>query len=188
MSQQLEQVGGGLQNASNIKLAIGLKLQTATQYLSDALPKDPLAGYSMMPQNNRFKPSDFEMAKFIRKMDAVNNPLNVIERVGDGIATKDEIDALMVVHPDVYKQLRESLINAIMENGEEIPYQRRLQLGALFGVPTDISMVPAFIASMQQTFAPADRGGRPEGSRTSNIDVSPLENVQTDTAKLRYKV
>ncbi len=188
MSQQLEQVGGGLQNASNLKLAIGLKLQTATQYLTEALPKDYLAGYSIMPQNDRFKPSDFEMAKFIRKMDAVNNPLNVIERVGDGIATKDEIDALMVVHPDVYKQLQTSIIDGIINHGDQIPYSRRVQLGTLFNVPTDYSMTPEFIASMQQPYQPKDLGGRPEGGGQpgKNIDISPFDNVQTETSRITY--
>lgn len=187
MSQQLEQVGGGLQNASNLKLAIGLRLQTATQYLNESLPKDPLSGYSMMPQNSYWKPSDIEMSKFLRKMDAVNNPLNVVERVGDGTATRDEINAIQVVHPDVYKSLQQSITYAIMNSGDQIPYSRRVQLGTLFNIPTDYSMTPEFIASMQQPYVPADRGGRPEGSRTKNLDISPFDTVATETQKISYK-
>lgn len=186
MAKVIEEIGGGTQNIPEIKLAIGMRLQTATQYLTANLPSDPLAPYAIGPQKSYWKPTDMEVAKYLRIAQAVDTPLKTIERVGDGTATLDEINAIKNVHPDIYKQLQESIINAIMINGDQIPYRRRVQLNILFQIPTDYSMTPAFISSMQATFAPMDQGGRPEGSRTKNIDISPLDSVQTETSKITY--
>lgn len=185
MMAAIEQVGGGVTNAPQLKLAIGLRLQNGLQYLQANIPQDPLAGTTIFPTKSRWEPSDGERSRFLRKVDAVNDPLIVVKRVGEGIATIDEIKAIQTVHPDVYKQLQESVINAIMTSGDQIPYSRRVQLGTLFNVPTDYSMTPEFIASMQQPYQPKDLGGRPQGGG-KNIDISPFDNVQTETSRITY--
>ena len=189
MMAAIEQVGGGITGAPQLKLAIGLRLQNGVQYLTANIPKDPLAGHSVFPANSHWVPPTLEMNRFMRKVDAVNNPLDVIARVGQGTATFDEVDAIKNVHPEIYKSLQNSVFSAIMEHGAGIPYSRRIQLGQLFGIPSDISLTPGFITSMQTPFQPQDQGGRPEGSKSNqNIDISPLDSVQTDTDRIRYKV
>jgi len=186
MSQAIEQMSGDSQNMPEIKLAIGMRIQTATQYLTSNIPADPLAAFAVGPQKSYWKPSDMEVAKFLRKAEAVDNPVQVINRLGDGTVTKDEVDAIKNVHPEIYNQLQGSIINAIMEKGDQIPYQRRVQLNLLFGIPTDYSMTPEFISKMQTTFAPTDQGGRPDGARTKNINISPFDTVQTETSRITY--
>lgn len=188
MMAAIEQVGGGVTGAPQLKLAIGLRLQNGVQYLAAQLPQDPLAGHSIFPANTHWVPPTLEMNRFMRKVDAVNNPLDVIARVGQGTATFDEIEAIKNVHPDIYKSLQNSVFSAIMEHGAGIPYSRRIQLGQLFGIPSDISLTPSFIASMQAPYQPQDQGGRPEGSKSNqNIDISPFDSVQTETSKITYK-
>ena len=186
MSEAITKAAGGVPNAPNLKIAIGLRLQTATQYLLKALPHDPLADTSIFPTKTGWKPSDLETTRYLRRVDAVNNPIGVIDRVESGTATFDELDALKNVHPDIYNQLQSSIYNAIIDHGDEIPYARRVQLGTLFQIPTDYSMTPQFITAMQAPYQPMDQGGRPEGSRTKNIDISPLDTVQTETSKITY--
>jgi len=188
MMAAIEQVGGGVTGAPQLKLAIGLRLQNSVQYLAAAIPKDPLAGHSIFPANSHWVPPTLEMNRFMRKVDAVNNPLDVISRVGDGTATYDEVEAIKVVHPDIYKSLQNSVFSAIMEHGADIPYNRRIQLGQLFSIPTDISLTPEFIVAMQAPYQPQDLGGRPEGSKSNkNIDISPMDSVATNTSRITYK-
>jgi hypothetical protein len=188
MSAAIEQSTGGLPGMSNIKLAVALRLQNATSYLIQELPSNPLAQVTIGPSKDLWRASDTEIARYMRKVDAVNNPLIVASRVEDGTVTMDELNALKNVHPDVYNQLQESINNAIMTFGDQIPYSRRVQLGTLFSLPTDYSITPAFITSMQAPFSPMDQGGRPEGSKSNqNIDISPFDSVQTETSKITYK-
>ena len=186
MANAIEQLAGDTQNIPSIKLAIGLRLQTANQYLVAQLPQDPLAAYAVGPTKSPWKASDMEMVRYLRKVDAINNPIQVIDRVADGTVTKDEVDAIKNVHPDVYKRLQNSLMGAIMDHGDSIPYARRVQLNLLFNIPTDYSLTPQFIAQMQAPYQPKDLGGRPEGSRSKNIDISPFDSVQTETDRITY--
>lgn len=188
MTAAIEQSTGGLPGMSNIKIAVALRLQNAASYLIQELPTNLLAQVTIGPSKDLWRASDAEVARYMRKVDAVNNPLIVASRVEDGTVTMDEINALKNVHPDVYNQLQTSINNAIMSFGEQIPYSRRVQLGTLFGLPTDYSITPAFIASMQAPYQPMDQGGRPEGSgkRNQNIDISPFDSIQTETSRITY--
>lgn len=188
---------GGVEGTPNIKAAITKQLMGGVSYLAQQMPADPMAGTSIMANKTNFTPSDAAVSKFMRQVDAVSNPLNVVDRVATGRVSQEEIQALKTVHPAVYQKLQTSVINGIMEHGDKIPYERRLQIGQLFNTPTDYSMQPQFIAAMQQNFANTD-GGRPDGSQDSaqrsyggrkpNFDTDKtLATHQTMSDTLTYK-
>lgn len=157
---------GGVEGAPQIKAALTSKLMSGVTYLAQQMPQDPMAGTSIMANKTNFTPSDAAVSKFMRQVDAVSTPIKVIERLASGRVSMEEIQALKTVHPDIYQKLQTSVINGIMEHGDKIPYERRLQIGQLFNTPTDYSMQPQFIGAMQQNFANTD-GGRPDGAQDS---------------------
>jgi hypothetical protein len=191
MAAQLEGIGGGMTDVPQLKLAIAMRVQAATQYLHSQIPKDPLAGHQLSGKSP-WRPSDQQQATFLRKLEAVNNPVAVIESIPSGTVTPDQIDAIRTVHPEIYAELQKTMMNAIMEAGDKMPYERRLLIGNLLQIPADYALNPKFIAQMQQPFAREDQGGRPEGStdsqprRKTNVDVNPFATVATDVDRLSY--
>lgn len=188
---------GGIEGTPNIKAAITARLMSGVQYLAQQIPQDPMAGTSILANKTNFTPSDAAVSKFMRQVDAVSSPTKVIDRLASGRVSMEEIQALKTVHPEIYQKLQASVINGIMEHGDKIPYEKRLQIGQLFNTPTDYSMQPQFIASMQQNFANTD-GGRPDGAqdtqqrdysgRKPNLNTKKtLATYQTSSDTLTYK-
>ncbi len=177
--------------APQIHGAIVAKMSVAANYLQQTMPKDPLASYTLNPDKSTFTPSDAEVSKYMRRVETVNNPISTVERIAQGTVTPEEMDALKTVHPEIYGRLQSELINGIMSSEKTIPYSKRVTLKQVFGIPTDYSLQPTFIASMQQIHNPPDEGGRPnEGANGSSaressrkpIDVKPM-NYMTDAQK-----
>ncbi len=168
--------------------AISQKIIAAQRYLQQTLPKDPLDGYSLKAGETPYKPSDLDLSRYMRRVEAVNDPVKTIERVGQGIVTNEEIDALKNVHPEIFNNLRTELFNGIINATKPVAYQNRLMLKQVFGIPTDYSLRPEFLAQMQQSFAPADQGGRPQEATTvhgetktqaqrKSVDIAPRSHL-----------
>lgn len=186
MARAIEEVSGNAESMPQFKMAMALRLQTAASYLQEAMPEDPLAG-AQLTIRSPWKPSDLDVAAFNRKYNAVMNPLSVVDKVADGTATLDEVQALAAVHPDIYSGLQNAIMSGIMENGDKIPYSRRVLLGNLFNIPADYSLTPEFIAQMQQPYQLQDQGGRPSAQGpTGNLEISPFDTVQTETSRITY--
>lgn len=186
MAQAIERLGGAVEGMPQTKLAIATKAQIAAGYLLEQIPEDPLAG-AQLTVRSPWKAPDAQITAFIRKYNAVMNPLSVVEAVAEGAVTPDEIRALEAVHPEIYLALQNSIMSGIMENGDKIPYSRRVLLGNLFNIPADYSLTPEFVAQMQQPFQPQDTGGRPSGGKPSgSLEISPFDTVQTETSRLTY--
>lgn len=187
----IAEMSGDTPGLNSLKTSMGQRLQSAALYIDAVAPKDPLAGSSVLIQDSGWEPSDAQLATFMRRVDVVNDPTKAVDRMADGTVTVEEVEALKTVHPEIYASLQQTIVGAIMERGNKIPYTTRLQLGTLFGIPTDYSMTPEFIARMQSAYTPQDLGGRPEGTQDSkprkkNIDVSPFDSVATEVSRLTY--
>jgi hypothetical protein len=191
MAAQLEQSAGHMTDIPQVKLAISMKLQASHQYLMSQLPQDPLAGSQIRPGKSPWEPSDQQVASYLRKVEAINDPVSVIERVGDGTVTPDQVAAIQEVHPEIYEQLQTGIMSAIMVPGADVPYERRIMLGNLFNIPSDYALNPEFIAKMQEPFASKNQGGRPseqgQQPRKANIDINPFSTVATDVDRISYK-
>lgn len=178
---------GTLQGTPNLKQALATKMTIAAQYLSQHMPKDPLAGRYMSADDSGWEPNDAELAQFHRRLAVVQDPKVAIDRIADGSVSPEEMDALKTVHPEIFAKLRSEVITTLIEKGTKIPYSKRISIGTIFGVPTDPSLEPAAIAKLQGTFdVQIDEGGRPEGSTSKpNLDMKPSENVALETAQLQ---
>lgn len=171
----------------NIKSAITARMANTAQYLIDTAPKDPTEGFGMGIGDSAWEPSDQELSAYFRRVDAVDNPLRAMSKIADGTITPEEVETLQVVHPGLFNGLKEKVISGIMESGGKVPYQSRLLISSVFGVPVDYSTSPEFIGKMQGTFNAVDKGGRPESQETrkKNLKINPLEAL-TDTQRITY--
>lgn len=165
--------------------------QQIVQYLQSKLPQDPLKETSVMFNKSSFVPSDQQLASFNRTVNAVNNPVHALADIANGGGSQESVDVLKTIYPNVLQQVHDAVLDNLIKDPKQLPYQQRLSLSSLFGVPTDYSLQPQVVQRMQQTFANAQQPqGRPQGSpsksRTVKIDVQPLANMATDSQKTTY--
>lgn len=187
LTKTIEANLGHVSDIPNIKSSIVTKMSNAAQYLQSKMPVDPTAQYSIGGASPNWEPSDQQLNSFLNRVEAVNNPLKSMAKVADGTITPEEVEAVQTVYPSLFNGLREKVISGIIEAKGDIPYQSKLLINSVFGIPADYTTNPQFISSMQQTFAPVDKGGRPETEETKKkkLTINPLDSL-TETARISY--
>ncbi len=155
---------GGEAGIPNIQAAMESKVTAAGQFLASKLPQDPLKGMTLFSSNTGWKPSDLQLMEFERYYDAVNKPTSVLDNLAEGTVTPQEIEAIKTVYPQMYQKLQSQVLDAIIDSGKDLSYNRKIELSQLFEVPADISLQPAFVAAMQAQFEPDQSKQQPEGS------------------------
>lgn len=121
-----------LNTAPNIT---GLTLQTlqrGAKYLLDNAPKNPHAGLPSVLQP-KWEPSRADMDRWQRSIEAVENPLKVLEQMGQGVLTQEHVKALQAVYPLAYEDLKSRIFERLSTWEKPIPYQRKLALAQVFG-------------------------------------------------------
>ena len=130
--------------------ALGQKMAATIDYIHQITPK-PLA-----PQNpfmpDTFTPSDADMAKYERKLAVILNPSSVIDDLGKGTLTHDQVEALSTVYPTIYKAMQGRVVSHLTNKKPNLPYQSRLKLSMLLGFNVDGSLEPSYVSSLQDNF------------------------------------
>ncbi len=122
------------------------------EFLVSRLPKRPdIAAPLAGP--DRWQPSDFEMAKFARYAAAVEDPAAILERMNDGTLTPEDAEAMREVYPETYAHVQQQIMERLPELQQTLPYERRLTMSILFGLPVDPAMRPEILTVLQNSFA-----------------------------------
>lgn len=134
--------------APKVASAISQKAVEGPMFLYSKMPKNPYEGQAFGLKKD-WHPSDVEMAKFHRYVDAVEDPLETIKKLKEGKFTAEHAEALQAVYPTMYRELQAQVMEEIPKLKEELPYKKRVQLGILLNVPVDQTLRPEFITQMQ---------------------------------------
>ena len=128
------------------------KLVTGINFLNSKLPKNSNnPGLFQRP----YQPSTLEMAKFARYVQTVESPLTMLRELQQGTLTREHVEALQVVYPEIYRQIQVKVMDKISQ-GTKLSYERRLQLGILLNIPTDSSMQPENLMNLQESISGAN--------------------------------
>ncbi len=85
--------------------------------------------------------------KVTKAVAVMREPNVAMKRLAEGRATTDEVDAIKVLYPRAYEQLRRKAIKAIAQPGANRKVVARLK--RLFDVPTDPAQLMAYQATAQ---------------------------------------
>lgn len=110
-------------------LEAGSAYQNATEYLKSQIPlrgRQGLMGLEERP------PSDTEKAKFLRIVDAVDNPLAMLDKINSGLGT-EEIEAVKAIHPRFMQEVGEVLVDELVKKRPKLTRSQENVLGRLFG-------------------------------------------------------
>lgn len=137
--------------APKVADAFNQKISSALGYIYQNMPK-PISPENPF-HNVPFKPSDSDLAKFERKLSVVLDPFVVIDALKGGTLTKEHMDSLQANYPILYSAIRSKVIDHVIEEKPNLPYQARLKLSLLMGMNIDGSISPQSILSLQNSFA-----------------------------------
>lgn len=101
------------------------------------------------------EPSRAQIAAFSKYYRAVDKPLTVLDDALKGTLTHEGVEALTVVHPALFNQMKQSLMTSLASNkkSKELPYHRKLMLSLLLGQDLDGSTNPQSMMMNQQMLA-----------------------------------
>ena len=144
--------------AVNPRLADQIETVAArrVEFLARKLPTRPDVSAIRAGGPDTWQPSDLAMRAWARYVDAVEDPIGVVERMSSGAVTPEDAEALREVYPEMLADLTQQIITKLPELRERLPYHRRLALSILTGVPVDPAMEPSILAALQQQFAAED--------------------------------
>lgn len=154
------QVGGAYTNdlndlGGNIPPLYQMKLSNAFSYLMEALPKPE---YARDPLNPRpFVPSDRQMAAFERKLNTVIDPMSVLEDIESASITKEQVDAIRVVYPQMYKAIASEFAQKMTQVTKPIPYPVRQKIKLFLGDEGVINQDSRQLLNLQGNFALSDK-------------------------------
>jgi len=121
-------------------------------FLFERMPKAEEPTGSLQMGKRKFEPSTLEISKFERYLSAVQDPMSVVQDLAEGNLSPEGVETLRTVYPEIYSQLQNTIMDKVGELDNELPYDKRLQLGMLFDLPTDPSLKPNNIVGLQGQF------------------------------------
>ena len=134
----------------------------------------------------KYKPSNQDMFKFKKYLQAIQDPMAVLKDFGKGKISRESVEAIRFVYPDIYARIRTEVMKDIHANPESVDYKQRLLLGILMDAPTDLALMPDSIKTLQQFYSEAavsKSGGKISANAAKGIDkansaATQLEKIQ----------
>jgi hypothetical protein len=143
----------GMQDvAPNIAANIANTLTNAVQFINSKIPRSNKETGVVQFMKKAWRPSDIEVAKFERYLHAVDNPTKALEQIKSGNLSRETVEVLKHVYPNLYDEIRSKTMGYISEHAESMSYSKRLQVGILLDIPSDFSLLPQNIMGLQQQF------------------------------------
>jgi hypothetical protein len=168
---------------SEVGMVLQQRLATAVNFLNSKMPKPAVV-------NGMFKrehtPSSMELAKFERYVQIVEQPLTALDELKNGTLTREHVEALQAVYPEIYKQMQMAVMDKISAGDTKLSYAKKLQIGILLNIPADSSLQPETILQLQQSINPQSEQPqtgpqfRPSGMEQTGIS----ERMQSGTEAL----
>ena len=156
-------------------------------FLHSKLPpatNDPFSPTPQFQKPDRMT-SDVEIAKFMRYKEAVDNPTRVLSLIAKGKGTRQHVEALREVYPNLYAQMQNDVNRRLMDAKRPLSYEERLKLGVFYDMPTMRAMTPEFQKNIQGTFLPTPQEPASVPSGGPKIDIAGDTMTSTDKAAYR---
>ena len=175
----------GLNDREKLKAAAVARQVTAVQFLASKTPRQfTRAGNSLTPHLADPKLSAAEARKFHRYFRGVDDPMAVVDDLANGKVDREGIEAIKVVYPKIFQEMRARVMDATMRRSEPLPYSRRIMLGTVFDFPADRSLDPAYLQRTQALHAekeqapPPKQSPPPSNSRGGEKLLTPTQKLE----------
>jgi len=156
--------------APNTVQAVTPMINNMVHFIDDKIPKKITAqGTIQTLKNNKdYSPSSIEMAKFERYMEAIDNPMSVLDDLEKGSLTREKVEVLENIYPNLYKRIQDQSMEYIANNPDTLNYQQRLKIGTLLNIPADTALIPKNIGLLQANFG-AEQEERAQRAQSESL-------------------
>lgn len=160
----------------------------AFNFIDSKLPKNMSDLILDKPFAKTYEPSSLEISKFERYLQVVDNPLSVLEEIKAGTLTREHVEALENVYPNIYNRLRVKVLDEV-DKHPNMAYSKKIQLGILLNIPTDESLIPQNILALQQNFSQENQSnqGAVNSTVTGTSKLNIASRVATDVQKTQNR-
>jgi hypothetical protein len=162
--------------------AVTRKTIKAINFLAAKIPKRPYETLFPSGKQRDFTPSSMEIARFERYLQVVDSPMTVLQELKQGTLTREHVEALRTVYPDLYSRIQQQVLAQLQDAKEdEIPYSKRVQVSILLDIPGDDSLLGKNVAALQANFTRQEQdqsGGPAPAVQSSQSGVQNLEKSE----------
>lgn len=153
LTSTIQSATAGLHDhAPTVGMHVGATSTRAVQFLAAKLPQHPPAGL----MTHKWVPSATEMAIWNRYYDAVEDPVGVMKQAATGLLSKEAVEAVKAVYPDLYESMRKAVsVRLTTPSGKprmSLPYRQRLAVSQFIGSDVTGSMSPEAIQASQRVY------------------------------------
>jgi hypothetical protein len=138
----------GLEQAPRLRSQMQMAAVRGTMFLQARRPRGHSLPGQLRPSRDQLPP-DADIQRFLRYARAVDEPGSIIDDMADGDLTRESAEVLRSVYPALHQHIVAQVMEELSAEGANPPYRNRVQLGILLGAPTDPSLAPAFLATIQ---------------------------------------
>lgn len=159
--------------APKIAASIGMTAVTAIEFLASKAPQRP----NMGPLASEYEFSPYEISKFNRYADVVDDPLVVLEQIETATITPEAIETIQTVYPGLYQEMKLSLLNELTESpdaAEKMPYAKKMALSLFMQEDLMASISGPQIMSNQMAYQkpPQQQASAMMGGGASKVPVT----------------
>lgn len=137
---------------------------------------------SQQPFDGKKPYSKSESEEFVRYHDAVEDPKSVMAQAVSGRSNPQGIETLQAVYPNLYANMKNSLLNEIVSKKAKnpdinIPYQKRIAIGEFLGMSLDSSQNPMNVMANQAIMASKAQEKKQQEQAMINPTQKGLSNI-----------
>jgi len=175
----------GAESADESPVAVQKLFETSARgvaFLQSKIPSDPLAN-PLIP-SDEYSPSFAELDKYARYVQAVKNPRTIFRELEAGDLQPETVEAVKAVYPKVYDSVVQSVATELMGE-KEIPFDARVQLSILLGLPAVKALTPAYLATLAQITEGAQQQQQEPGSRMGTSQLVSFREMNASNRQQR---
>lgn len=167
---------GLAESAPRTALGISTVIMRAAAYLNDKAPASAQPVGLMFAKSGARKPSDSELARYTAVVEVVDDPIRVIARMSNAGISREHVDALKVVYPQLYEAWRSEIARQAAAIGaDDLTIQQEQALSIVFGIPVSAMTQGKTVKAFQQTFA---QGADPTQQAPGQASGQPAPTVR----------
>ena len=156
--------------APQTTIAMTAAITRAATFLKSKQPTLNMRSSDIYSLTNDYQTvSDSEISKYLRYVEAVENPLKTIQDFGEtGYMSLEASETLRKVYPKLYQGLEESIVDRLTNATEKINYQQLQILSMVFNRPFHPTYEPSFIRMTQRVHMDINDKNNKEGLSRGN--------------------
>lgn len=176
--------------APEIARGMADKVVSGLSFLASKAPRDESSAMTGLTPNaaRKWEPSAAQSLSYARYVDAVNNPAKVVSDLAGGAINHEGMEVLQTLYPAMKREITLKFIEKMAVSKKPLPYQKRVALGLLLGVPNaDPTLLPQYVAEMQSGFKKQQTQTQEQQPITNNASKSlgkALQQNMTQTDRL----